>query len=161
MHAQQGLFQAKLPTPFCVIGVRTEGDEIAEIVFLPKKETALPPQNKLTQEARQQLKAYLAQPGYRFDLPLKKVGTTYQHRVWQKINAIPSGQTRSYGSIAKELRSGPRAVGQACGANYFPLIIPCHRVVASQGLGGFANNDGGFHLSIKKWLLAHEQEKRY
>ena len=92
----------------------------------------------------------------RFALPLKPVGTRYQRRVWEKIAEIPSGRVRSYGEVAKDIRSGPRAVGQACGANYFPLAIPCHRVIASGGIGGFARNDDGFHIAIKRWLLAHE-----
>ena len=74
----------------------------------------------------------------------------------EKIAEIPPGYVRSYGEVAKDIRSGPRAVGQACGANYFPLAIPCHRVVSSNGIGGFARNDDGFHIAIKRWLLAHE-----
>lgn len=156
MKAQANHYQAKLSTPFAVLGVRTEDDQIAEIVFLSKEESALDPQNPVAEKACQQLEAYMNDSDYQFDLPLKNVGTPYQQRVWRLISAIPSGKTRSYGAIARQLRSGPRAVGQACGANYFPLVIPCHRVVASEGIGGFANNDAGFHLSIKHWLLAHE-----
>jgi len=93
-----------------------------------------------------------------FGLPLRPAGTTFQRRVWAAIAAIPNHQTRTYGEIARALHSAPRAVGQACGANPFPLVIPCHRVLASGGgLGGFARHGGGFLLDVKRWLLAHEQ----
>ena len=91
-------------------------------------------------------------------MPLRPSGTAFQRRVWEQIAAIPNGQTRSYGRLAKDLKNAPRAVGQACGANWFPLVIPCHRVTAAGGLGGFASSDdeNGFHLSVKRWLLRHE-----
>lgn len=71
--------------------------------------------------------------------------------------AIPRGQTRSYGELAAQLKSGAQAVGQACGANPIPVIIPCHRVVGKSGLGGFMRHANGAPLDIKRWLLAHEQ----
>lgn len=80
----------------------------------------------------------------------------FRRSVWAKIAAIGPGRTRSYGEIARELGSAPRAVGQACGANPLPLVIPCHRVVASGGIGGFAHHEAGFYLSVKRWLLSHE-----
>ena len=104
-----------------------------------------------------QLRAYLADPGFVFSLPLRSSGTAFQRRVWGEIAAIPCHQTKSYGELAKALHNAPRAVGQACGANPFPLIVPCHRVIASGGgLGGFARQRGGFLLDVKRWLLAHE-----
>jgi len=81
--------------------------------------------------------------------------------VWAKIAAIGAGRTRSYGELARELRSAPRAVGQACGANPIPIVVPCHRVLAAGGIGGFAHHEGGFHLAIKRWLLAHEGAARF
>jgi methylated-DNA-[protein]-cysteine S-methyltransferase len=149
-------YQARVRAPFGMLGVRTDGDLVSEIVFLPKSVTPLPPQNRLAGKAAAQIARYLDDPEFRFRLPLKEVGTAFQRRVWDAIAAIPCGSTLSYGAIAKQIRSGPRAVGQACGANWFPLVIPCHRVVASGGIGGFANHDEGFHLSIKRWLLQHE-----
>jgi methylated-DNA-[protein]-cysteine S-methyltransferase len=78
--------------------------------------------------------------------------------VWKEIAAIPQRETRTYGEVAKALHNAPRAVGQACGANPFPLVVPCHRVIAAGGeLGGFARNGGAFMLDIKRWLLAHER----
>jgi len=155
-------YQAVLAMPFGGIAVRTEGlgteDEcVAEILYLPKGVRVRPPADRLAREVVRQVERYLERPAdATFALPLKPVGTRYQRRVWEAIGEIPSGVVQTYGEMARRLRSGPRAVGQACGANRFPLVIPCHRVVSSTGLGGFANNDDGFHLEIKRWLLAHE-----
>lgn len=82
-------------------------------------------------------------------------GTAFQQRVWQAISDIPVGQTRTYSDIAKTLHSGPRAVANACGANHLPILIPCHRVVAKQGIGGFMGKQTNGVL-IKRWLLQHE-----
>ena len=90
-------------------------------------------------------------------MPLLVQGTVFQNRVWQAIARIPYGQTQSYGHISEALSSSPRAVGGACGANPFPVIVPCHRVIAKNGsLGGFARSTGGFLLQVKADLLAHE-----
>ena len=85
-------------------------------------------------------------------------GTAFQRRVWHVISGIPKGRVLTYTEIAEEVGSGPRAVANACGANYLPLVIPCHRVVAKKGLGGFMKGmpDG---QKIKKWLLKHEGVK--
>lgn len=151
-----GIYQAKLPTPFALLGIRTEGDFLAEIVFLPKAGKALAPRDRLGERVCRQIERYLDDPEFRFDVPLRPLGTPFQRRVWAKIAAIGPGRTRSYGSVARELGSAARAVGQACGENRFPLVIPCHRVLAASGIGGFAHRAGGFHLSVKRWLLAHE-----
>jgi methylated-DNA-[protein]-cysteine S-methyltransferase len=87
-------------------------------------------------------------------------GTAFQRRVWQAIAAIPVGQTRTYGQIARQIGSGPRAVANACGANNTPLLIPCHRVVAQNGIGGFMQSKQN-GLLIKQWLLAHEGVSKY
>ncbi len=149
-------FQAQLATPFGIVGVRTEGDALAEIVYLPRSAGARAPANALAERACAQIEKYIADPDYRFELPLKPLGTAFQRRVWEQIAAVPLGETRTYGELARRLRSAPRAVGQACGTNYFPLVIPCHRVVAANGLGGFAHNSSGYLIEVKRWLLAHE-----
>jgi methylated-DNA-[protein]-cysteine S-methyltransferase len=154
-------FDGVMRTPFGGVGVKTEAlgteDEcIAAIVYLPQGVREVAPNNRLAERAMRDIEGYLDDPHHPFELPLKPVGTRFQRRVWDEVAAIPPGRVASYGEVARVLRSGPRAVGQACGANHFPLAIPCHRVVASSGIGGFAHNDDGFHLAIKRWLLAHE-----
>lgn len=151
-------FDAILKTPFGAIGVCTEGDALAEIAFLPPGTKALAPRNSLATRVCEELAAYLADSTARFDLPLKPSGTVFQRTVWRAIAAIPQGKTLTYGEIAKRLKSAPRAVGQACGRNPYPVVVPCHRVVASDGgLGGFANAKDGYLLDTKRWLLEHER----
>ena len=150
-------FDAILDTPFALVGVRTEGDALAEVVYLPRSFGALAPTSALAERACAQIENYIADPGYCFKLPLKHVGTGFQRRVWDMIAAVPRGETMTYGEMARRLRSGPRAVGQACGSNHFPLVIPCHRVVAATGLGGFAHHSSGYLIAVKRWLLQHEK----
>lgn len=83
-------------------------------------------------------------------------GTEFQRRVWSELQKIPLGETRSYGQIAKILKSSPRAVGNACRNNPLLIIIPCHRVVSATGIGGFSGEKQGEKINIKRWLLAHE-----
>ena len=149
-------YQAIVAAPGFALGVHCNDDEITGIEFLePRPEQA--PQTPLAAEAVRQLKAYIADPAFVFGLPLRPVGTTFQRRVWEQISAIPSGQTNTYGQLAKNLKNAPRAVGQACGANFYPIVIPCHRVIATGGgLGGFNRERGGFLLDVKRWLLNHE-----
>lgn len=131
---------------------------ISEISYLAKGLSKVRPQNDLARQAKDQIEAYFEDPLFKFNLPLKQQGTPYQHRVWSAISDIPVGNTISYGDLAKQIKSGPRAVGGACGANYYPLLIPCHRVLSANGLGGFMQQGGeiGRHLDIKRWLLRHE-----
>lgn len=149
-------FDVVVEFPAMRVGARTQGDRLAEICFLPRSVPLRAPRNRLAERAALQFERYLADPDYRFRLPLAEVGSPFQRRVWEAIRAIPRGRTLSYGQVAKHLRTGPRPVGQACGANWFPLVVPCHRVVASAGIGGFGNHGAGFHLEIKHWLLKHE-----
>jgi methylated-DNA-[protein]-cysteine S-methyltransferase len=150
-------FQAKYPAPFAVLGIRTAGQLLTDIEYLPRGVATLPPLNRLAERVCRQIERYLDDPGFRFDLPFDYRGTDFQCRVWRAIHAIPSGQTLSYVDIARRLRTAPRPVGGACGANRIPLVIPCHRVVGRGGIGGFMHARGGFPLEIKRWLLRHER----
>ena len=149
-------FHAKLPTPFAVLGVRTCGEWLTGIEYLPRGVATLAPVNRLAAQVCRQLERYLDDPEFRFDLPYEFNGTAFQRRVWRAICAIPSGDTLTYRDIARQIQSAPRPVGGACGANRIPLVIPCHRVVASHGIGGFMHARGGAPIAIKQWLLRHE-----
>ena len=152
------LFNAIVPAAFGAIGIRTQDGRVRELVYLPPSFEAQAADNEIAELAAGQVAHYLQDPDFRFDLPLFEAGTEFQRRVWSEIAAIPRGNVKTYGQLAKLISSAPRAVGQACGANWFPLVIPCHRVTAAGGLGGFASHDdeNGFHLSVKRWLLRHE-----
>ncbi|MCG2583539.1 methylated-DNA--[protein]-cysteine S-methyltransferase [Massilia sp. TS11] len=152
------LFNAIVPAPFGAMGIRSAAGALAELVYLPPHFGDKAPTDALSERTAEQLAAYFLDPDFRFDLPLSAAGSAFQKKVWAAIASIPRGQVRTYGQVAKAIGSAPRAVGQACGANWFPLIIPCHRVTASGGLGGFSHHDDehGFHLAVKRWLLRHE-----
>jgi methylated-DNA-[protein]-cysteine S-methyltransferase len=107
----------------------------------------------LLRRAREQLHAFFDGELTEFDLPLAPAGTEYRRRVWQALCAIPYGETRSYIDIARVAGGSARSVGQANGSNPIPLIIPCHRVVATTHLGGYSGGEG---LATKRWLLGLE-----
>lgn len=139
-----------------MLGIRTEGDAVTEIKFLAESAGFMEPVTATAARTCEQLRQYLENPEFRFNLRLKPGGTTHQRAVWSLMQKIPCGRTLSYGDIAARLGSAPRAVGQACGANPLALVVPCHRVIAKAGLGGFAKRDKGFPLAVKAWLLDHE-----
>ncbi len=150
-------YAAKLRTPFAVLGIRTANGLVTSIEYLSRSERSAAPADPVAKRAVAELERYFADPRHRFALPLAPRGTPFQRRVWDAIAAIPVGESRTYGEIARTVRSAPRAVGQACGANPIALVVPCHRVVGSMGsLGGFMNADEGDPLAIKRWLLKHE-----
>ncbi len=149
-------YQAKLKTPFGVLGIRCNERALTGIDFLPASEPVRAPANALAAQVCEQLRRYLGDPRASFAVPLDLHGTPHQQKVWRAMLAIPSGETRSYGEIAAGIGSGAQAVGQACGANPIPIVVPCHRVVGKSGLGGFMQHGSGESLDIKRWLLVHE-----
>jgi len=150
---------ALIKTPFGAIAISAEGGQLAiELLAVPAcshVQLAKASTDTLVVQACEQVLQYLQQPAASIDFPLTQQGTAFQQRVWQAIAAIPPGQVRTYGMLAREIGSGPRAVANACGANKLPLLVPCHRVVAQHGLGGFMQGKHG-GLLIKQWLLKHE-----
>ena len=138
------------------VAVKTRDARIAEIRYLPPSVEAIEPRNPLAEKAAAQLERYRENPDIAFDLPLLIEGTPFQLKLWQALCEIPRGKTLTYGELARRLGAEARAVGQACGDNRLPIVIPCHRVVAADGIGGFAHSTGGYLLEAKRWLLAHE-----
>lgn len=150
-------FDGIVPAPFGALGVRMSGQRLAELVFLPAGRQQIPAAIRPVARA---LEAYFDDPAQPFALPLALVGTPFRQRVWAALNTVLAGQTTTYGSLARQLGSGARAVGQALGDNPIPLIIPCHRVLSATGLGGFMHTrdprQDPFPLTVKRWLLTHE-----
>lgn len=156
-------FEACVKAPFATLGISADDRHVTAIRYLSPDVPALAPKkNTLAHLVCVQLQAYFEDPAFRFELPLKFGGTRHQIAVWEAMQAIPAGETRTYGELAKAIGSSARAVGGACGSNPLPLLVPCHRVVASDGsLGGFMGVRGeGFERSIKRWLLEHEGATR-
>lgn len=145
--------------PFGCLGVYTNEEMLVGLEFLPPATALIAVQPGLAREVEEQLQAWCKDPLHQFNLPYSITnGTTFQHRVWKAMCEIPVGETRSYGSIAEQLRSSPRAVGGACGRNPLPIIIPCHRITAKNTIGGFNHQQSGWLIDIKHWLLQHEQK---
>lgn len=154
-------YHAIVGTPFAALGLRLERQMLAAIDFLPLATWPQAAVDAAAQRVVERLQRYLLHPHCAFELPLAPRGTPFQQRVWQAILAIPAGQALTYSELAQQVGSGPRAVANACGANPIPVIIPCHRVVAKGGLGGFMQGRETASLSIKQWLLAHERGEPY
>ena len=150
-------WSATFAAPFATLGIRTEGEALAALSYLPQGERLVAPSNATAARVVRELERYLEDAEFRFTIPLAPRGTDFQQRVWTAIRAIPLRESRTYGEIARAVRTAPRAIGQACGANPIALVIPCHRVVGSQGsLGGFMGVTAGDPIAIKRWLLTHE-----
>lgn len=145
-----------LPSPTGTLTLFSEGDDDGREVLVAVEWGRGSDANgsPLLDEAARQLDAYFAGQLENFDLPLAPKGTGFQQAVWQALVEIPYAATRTYGDIADDVGSVSRAVGQACGQNPIPIIIPCHRVVAAGGrMGGFSGSGG---VDTKRWLLGLE-----
>lgn len=134
------------------------GESLSKLDFVVATEPPLAPLSDAAAYAVAQLELYLRNPHWQFDLPLLPQGSEFQRRVWQALCEIPVGTTVTYGQLAWRLESSARAVGSACRANPVPIVVPCHRVVAATGVGGFMGHGKGREIAIKEWLLQHERQ---
>lgn len=147
-------------TPVGPITITVETDAVVQVQFrtsagqIMAKAPSDSGEMVLMERVAAQIDAYFAASLPNFDLPVRPTGTPFHVRVWTAMTTIPAGRTLRYGDLARHLRTGPRAIGGACKKNPIPLLIPCHRVVGSTGLGGYS---GGAGLPTKTWLLEHER----
>ncbi len=149
-------YQAVMPSPVGTLAIRFCGERLCAIGFSWEEAEVEPANSPLLQQVRTQLEDYFRDSHSPFRLPLETVGTPFQQQVWQRLQSIPVGQVVTYGELASELGSSPRAVGNACRRNPIPLVIPCHRVVSASGIGGFSGSRSTRQLDVKQWLLRHE-----
>jgi len=147
----EAISEIAVETPVGRIGLVERDGVIVEVDW--RNGTDRGARTELLEEARRQTEAYFAGRLERFDLPLKPRGSDFQLAVYRAMQAIPFGRTRTYGEIAADLGVAAQPVGQACGSNPIPIIIPCHRVLAANGLGGFSSPGG---VETKIVLLKHE-----
>jgi len=144
-------------TDIATIGLRFDGLKLIKIDYLNKK-TNVASTSQIADSVKNNIEKYLDPKSkvknIKVDMQLNV--TPFQKKVLQQLQKIPYGETRTYGEIAKILRTSPRAVGNACRNNPLPIIIPCHRVVSATGIGGYDGAKSGKLLEIKRKLLAKE-----
>lgn len=134
-----------VPSPFGSLSIT---ERAGNIVALEWHEAEIDESTPMLDEAANQLALYFAGDLKKFDLPLLPKGDKFQQDVCNAMLQIPYGETRTYGDIAKELGTFGQPVGQACGGNSIPIIIPCHRVLSATGLGGYSG-EGGVERKIE------------
>ena len=150
-------YQASIRTPFAHLGIRVSDGRLTAIDFITAK-NEISPRGDVAADICSQIRRYLQDP----ETPLSSniacapAGTAFQSRVWRELRTIPAGNVATYGELAGRLGTSARAVGNACRNNPIPVVIPCHRVVSSAGLGGYAGRAAGDMPKIKSWLLQHE-----
>ncbi|HEV2550412.1 MAG TPA: methylated-DNA--[protein]-cysteine S-methyltransferase [Stellaceae bacterium] len=137
-------------SPLGPLTIVAENDAIVAIEWRDRKAHDESP---LLRDAERQLGEYFAGTRRTFDLPLAPAGEAFDQRVWELMAAIPYGETQRYGELAQRLDAEAQAIGEACGRNPLPIFIPCHRVVAHNGLGGYS---GGKGIETKRRLLVLE-----
>jgi methylated-DNA-[protein]-cysteine S-methyltransferase len=150
-------FQMIYDAPFGPMMLYADEKVVQGIDLFPEPSNIVSDSSDLLCQLEQQLNDYFFDENTKRDIPLATKGTDFQQRVWRYMQAIPVGETRSYGEVAKALNSSAQAVGNACRANHFPIVIPCHRIVAKSDLGGFAGKTKGNEMIVKQWLLNHER----
>ncbi len=154
----------KVHTPIGLLYVFCSENKVLEINIGMDSKKKLPaclnePEtlNQFAKQVKNQLEYYFVDSNASLAIETYAQGTDFQKSVWQILRSIKKGKTLTYSAVAEKLGSSPRAVGNACRANPVPIIVPCHRVVAKSGLGGFAGQSTGFNIDMKTWLLTHEQ----
>ena len=147
-----------IATPIGTLMLRADDYVLIEVKHTDERPSLRPTTHPILRETVQQLNAYFMGERTTFELPLRTQGTAFEQSVYEVLCAIPCGETLSYKDVARRLNrpKAARAVGQACGKNTLLLVVPCHRVIASDGgLGGFA-----LPLEIKAALLGMEKKYR-
>jgi|WetSurMetagenome_2_1015567.scaffolds.fasta_scaffold48160_3 methylated-DNA-[protein]-cysteine S-methyltransferase len=153
---EHGLYNSVIDSPVGKIGIKVANKKLVTLAFIKNDVPLLNSTSEFAHNVVQQLNLYFANPKYVFDIPLYLKGTPLHQRIWRRMLRIPSGTTVTYNDLAKQFDTNARVIGNACRANPVPIIVPCHRVVATNGPGGYCGKTKGEMLNIKMKLLAHE-----
>jgi methylated-DNA-[protein]-cysteine S-methyltransferase len=149
-------YQASVKTRFAHLALVLDKDELVAIDFIAASASEIRPETEQAKKVVQQIRAYCQRSAHSFEVKLRLQGTAFQQSVWCELQKIPFGKVKTYGELAKILNTSARAVGNACRRNPVPLIVPCHRIVAATGIGGYAGRTSGDVHNIKRELLQHE-----
>jgi methylated-DNA-[protein]-cysteine S-methyltransferase len=147
---------AVIDSPIGKLGLHARGDLLVKIEFLPEHAAIVEPEDSFLKSIAGLLTDYFHNSSKALDVPVAMQGTDFQKRVWHELQNIPAGHVLSYGQLAERVASSPRAVGNACRENPIPVVVPCHRVVAADHMGGFSGQRSGPMVDKKQWLLTHE-----
>ena len=151
---------AVIDTPFdCRLGLGFSSVALTSVDFLPVDTPLHRGSSRLARRVAAQIDSYFLDARVPLRVPIQWNGTVFRRRVWRALLDIPPGQVKTYGQLAIELGSSARAVGGACRQNPMPLVVPCHRVVAADGDGGFCGALDGPWLQLKQGLLKHERSR--
>lgn len=149
-------FDYVIPTPVGKVGLALTERGIQVLAYTSTRRKSNIPTDGLAVEVHRQLQEYFDARRTHFELPLDAQGTAFQKSVWRQLKKITYGKSLTYGEVAVKLKSGPRAVGNACRYNPISIIVPCHRVLSKTGVGGYSGSVVGDPIARKQWLLRHE-----
>jgi len=153
---ERPMFDVVIKSPIGKIGLKFSEEKLVSLAFLPAATKCRNKNSLIAKKVCQELEKYFHNPKHVFAVDIVLEGTPLQKKIWLALKKIPSGTTVSYKALAEKLKTSPRVIGNACRANPLPLIIPCHRVVSVNGLGGFCGKNSGAMLCLKKNLLCIE-----
>ncbi len=149
-------FDAVFASPVGKLGINVQGRTLCRLEFLSGRSRAVAAQCADTRRVQQSILGYFDDPYAVPEVDFRLAGTGFQCRVWRALRKIPAGKIMTYGALADRLGTSARAVGNACRKNPVPIVVPCHRVVARRGAGGFAGDRQGRLVQVKQWLLRAE-----
>ena len=158
MNKPANQYSLVIDSPLGKLGIRVVDEQIHRLDYLGTATRRRAASSAVGRRLVQQLETYFDNPRVGFSVPFVLAGTPFQQRVWQALTKILPGETPTYGELAHKLGTGARAVGNACRRNPVSIIVPCHRVVAASGMGGYSGSTSGPELDRKGWLLAHESQ---
>ncbi len=147
-------YSAIYSSPLGELGIQYQDQFLSHIDWLKPEQSYFNSDDPIADDTLRYLEQYFLKSEWKKTKSLNLSGTEFQNKVWNALINIPFGTTKTYGELAKELNTSSRAVGQACKRNRIPIIIPCHRVVAKDHIGGFFGKAEPSH--IKQWLIQHE-----
>lgn len=151
------LSRFQITVPPGALAISLTGEVISGVSLHARPLKQLPAATRVVEkQVAAELAAYFADAATPLDWPLEFTGSDFQRRVWRALRAIPPGAVKTYGQLASEIGGCAQAIGNACRQNPIPIYIPCHRIVARQGLGGFSGKTTGHPVRLKRWLLEHE-----
>jgi len=154
--AGQAHFDVVFASPVGKLGICVEGKTLSRLVFLSGRYHLRQPGCAETSRVQQSILEYFDNPHCSPEIDVQLSGTDFQRKIWRALRLIPAGKVITYGVLAERLGTSARAIGNACRRNPVPIVVPCHRVVAQHGLGGFAGDHQGRLVRVKHWLLQAE-----